>query len=141
MQARYDSTGDGQIWPTSGLHLRKEYVCRLPRGICSHPHLRSRSLDIARSSEHPEGGGVELGGRRVRRVVGREDGSAQGFDDRGEEGHVIVAGLVLGAEEQGLAEGWWWEVLDGAEPGEAPLPVVCGGTVMRVVRCKEKITS
>ena len=29
MQARYDSTGDGQIWPTSGLHLRKDYVCRL----------------------------------------------------------------------------------------------------------------
>ena len=26
MQARYDSTGDGQIWPTLGLHLPKDYV-------------------------------------------------------------------------------------------------------------------
>ena len=28
MEARYDSIGGGQNWPTSGLHLRKDYVCR-----------------------------------------------------------------------------------------------------------------
>ena len=89
-------------------------------------------------SEHPEGSGVEFGGGAEGGVVGGADGGAEGFDYRGEEGHVVISGLVLGLEEEGLAEGGGWEILDGAEPCEGLWPEVGGGAVVGVVGGEEE---